>query len=214
MPVLTALGAYFVALDGTAADVTVSDKPYYKATKRVEATIDCAIVALPAAGTITFFGKDAVGWKFQITSAGIVSFASTRVGGTTTTTATVAVTLGKRTIFHGIDDGTSVKLYVNGTQVGTTGTAQTGAITVDANRFYVGHDVVDVVYLAMKVFAFQFRLNDEVVGNWVAENNTGTAIRDLSAYANSATISGTENTNFYRGPFWSKNVVSPGSQLL
>lgn len=201
-----ALSPTFIQLDGTNSYLSFADKLWYKAGATVEMTLHIAFTGWPA-GTTTIFGKDAFGARLEISSAGIPSFVSIRSGGTTTVTGTTALERGKEYVLHGIDDGTSVKLYVNGVEAGTTGTAQTGLLTTDTNSWYVGRDVTDVVTINAKVYGFQLRLDGEIVGRWMPKTDSlsdadAAVVPDLSQYGNDAAITGTVATQYYFGSAW------------
>ncbi len=219
MPHSSPIGAYYVELDGAASYLSFPEALQYKPGAKGSLALHCAFIDWPASGTATIFGKDGFGQKFQITSAGILSFVSTRAGGSVTVTATVALTRGVEYILYGIDDGSTVKLYVNGTQVGTTGTAQTGLLTKDTNPWYVGNDVADVILTKLRVYGFGMELDQEVVGRWRivpnAVNTAGTAVaRDLTDFGNDASIIGTVTTQYIIANAWQSEPAFAGRVAL
>lgn len=219
MPHSSPIGAHYVELDGANSYLSFPDALYYKPGAQGDLTLHCAFIDWPASGTATIYGKDGFGQKFQITSAGILSFVSTRAGGSVTVTATVALTRGVEYILYGVDDGSTVKLYVNGLQVGSTGTSQTGLLTKDTASFYVGNDVTDVLLTKMRVYGFGMRLDQEVVGRWRVKpgqlNEAGAAVvRDLSGFANDALIAGSVTTQYVLADAWQPEPAFAGRVAL
>lgn len=219
MPHSSPLGAWYVELDGANSYLSVPDALQYQPGAQGELVLHCAFIDFPASGTATIFGKDTVGQKFQLTSAGILSFVSTRAGGSVTVTATTALTRGVEYILFGIDDGSTVKLYVNGTQVGSTGTSQTGLLTKNANPWYVGNDIADVLLTKMRVYGFGMRLDQEIVGRWRIDPNAlnaaGVAIApDRTNFGNHATIAGTVATQYVIASAWQPEPAYAGKVSL
>lgn len=214
MPASTAAGASYVQLDGTNSSISFLDKLWYKPGAKGELTLHCAFIDWPASGTATIYGKDTVGQRLQITSAGILSFVSIRAGGTVTTTATAALTRGVESILHGVDDGSTVKLYVNGAQVGTTGTSQTGLLTKDTNPFYLANDIADGLLTKMRIYGFGMRLDDEVVGRWRVVAGMAAVVPDRSSFHNDAAIAGTILTQYAYANAWQGEPAFPGKATL
>lgn len=208
------VGAVYVETDGSTSSISFTDKLWYKPGVKGELTLHCAIVDFPASGTATIYGKDAVGMRLQLTSAGILSFVSIRSGGTVTTTATVALTRGTEYILHGVDNGSTVKLYVNGTQVGTTGTSASGLLTTDTNPYYLANDIVDVVLTKMRLYGWGLRLDDEIVGRWRVVTGMAAVVPDRSSFHNDAAIAGAVLTGYFYASAWQSEPAYAGRVTL
>lgn len=195
-----ALSNTYISLDGTNSYLSFVDKLWYKGGVSVEMTLHCSFTGWPS-GTTTIFGKDTVGARLEISSAGVPTFVSVRSGGSKTVTGT-ALVRGQEYIITGKDDGTTVTLYVNGVIVGTQTASASGLLTTDTNPFYVGRDVADVVNVNMRVYGFQMRLDGEVVGRWQPKLQLTGSVPDLSQYANDATITGTVTSQFFLASAW------------
>lgn len=222
MPHFLPANDQFLALDGSVAYISIADALTLKGKQTVEAIVHFQLDALPG-GTYTIFGKSATAdFAFTVTTAGVAAFTTRRAGGNVSSTGSAAQALiaGKEYILRGVDDGSTVKLYLTGTNAtlnmngqvaATTNTAQTGALVKDTNPYLIAAEAGGTNLTALRIYEAQIRFDGQVVFRFQPHDGPGSTLRDLSQYAQAVSIVGTENTNFYWGSAWSTEPVFPGS---
>lgn len=200
------------------AYISIADALSLKGKQTIEAVIDCQLDSLPG-GTYSIFGKSATAdFAFTVTTAGIVAFTTRRAGGNVTSTASTAqaIAAGKRNILRGVDDGLTVKLYINGTVAATTSTAQTGALVKDTNPYTIAAEAAGTNPTFLRIFGAQMRMDGIVVFRLLPREMSGVLLRDLSGYNQAVTIAGTatEGSTFWWGSAWSREPMFTGGVTL
>jgi hypothetical protein len=212
MPQDFPLNDRFIRFDSELAFASIPDSISLSGGSRIKVTLDCFVDALPAAAPVSLAGKTATAdWEFTMAATGVVSFTTRRTGGNATAIASTsqALVAGRRVVLEGVDDGVTVKLYVNGVVGGTSPASGAGRIVADAVATLIGAG-----NSRLGLYAFQWMRDEIVVCRLYVREVTGAILYDTSFYENNAAVSGTEDTNFMYGTCTSFEPVYPGSSLL
>jgi hypothetical protein len=203
----------YVRLDNETAYVTIADSISLSGGNRVHVTVDFFLESLPAAAPAHIAGKAATAdFELTVSAAGLVSFVSRRTGGnaTATSSASQALVPGRRYIVEGVDDGTSVKVCVNGVVGGTTAVPASGAIVADTNPTTIAGGGIGKFGL----FAFQWVRDEILVCRLYVREETGAILHDTSDFGNDGAIVGVEDTTYMFGSNHLYEPVNPGGVTL
>lgn len=121
----------------------------------------------------------AAGWVFNLTVAGTLRLTIYDGAAALKHTPTFATTNGKFYVATATYDGTTLRLYVNGTEVGS-GTASTGYTTPSVNKGAIGkkssaggNAAVDITIFGCAFSDTTVLTADEVAAHWVASQSAG-----------------------------------------
>ena len=132
------------------------------------------------------------------------------------------VRLGRRTVLYGIDNGTNIFAWQDGTALGSATsqadwTAAQKARSIDiAAPFYFGFDDTVSKYTGLRIYELWIRVSGKTVLHYrpKLDMRGGTTIRDLSTFSNNGTVSGTENTDWALRAAWDKTTAYSGKETV
>lgn len=216
MPAFDPVNDQFIALDGSSSFISIAYALNQSAKNTIEFILDFQMDALPTSAKLLMGRANALGALLQLDQNGKLSFITNRGAFQyTAASANSAIVAGKRYIARGIDDGSTIKLYINGTVQPTTVTTSTTAIAQTATATEIGRSG-GTDYLAMKIFGAQIRQDGRVTVRFMPREGSGATLYDLSGYNQAITIGGvaTEGTTFWWGSAWDREPMFPGSVVL
>ncbi len=215
MPYFEPVNDKFIALDGTACYVNVATSMSQNGRNKVEYIIDVQFDALGSSNPL-IARANAIGPSLDVDSAGKVSFTVPRNSvNYIAASANGAIVPGKRYIIRGVDDGASVKLYINGTVQPTTATPTALAITVGLTDTLIGKSSGGS-FSKIRIFGAQVRQDGIVTIRILPRATSGTTLHDISGFNQTVTLAGTtvEGTNFYWGTAWNREPMFAGGVTL
>lgn len=214
MPAFEPVNDQFISLDGAVAYVSIASSLSQGGKQTVEYILDFQMNVMPTSAKLLMGRANALGALFQLDSNGRLDFITGRGAFSyTASSAAGAIVAGKRYIARGIDDGSTITLYLNGTLQPVSATTSTTAIAQTATAIEIGRSG-GTDYLNMRIYGAQIRQDGRVTVRLMPREGSGTTLHDLSGYNQAITLVGTENTNFYWGSAWDREPMFPGSVVL
>lgn len=175
----------------------------------VEAWINCGVVPANLNRICEYGASSNKGWNFLLNASSGVPILQVNIGnGTTTGNLQVGTVL--RSAFSHVAttwDGTTIRMFVNGTLQGTTAALSGGNTGDPASSFYIGNrsagdrgfigliQELRVSNVARYTASFtpqtsQFETDASTVGLWHFDENTSTVLTDSSGNGITGTLSG------------------------
>jgi len=210
----------FLALNGEPCYVDIAYALSLSGVNTVEYIIDCQFDSLPASGVDMFMGRIRVGppsdlVELNLSSTGYLSFIVKR-GSTTTSCQSAAglIVAGLRYIIRAVDDGTTQKIYLNGTAVASVASGVGQISNTATPDIWIGRGFS--LYQKMRIYGAQVRQDGIVTVRFLAREKSGSALRDYSGYNQAITIAGAavEGTNFWWGSAWNREPMFTGGVTL
>jgi hypothetical protein len=208
----------FLALGGEPCYVQIAYALSMSGVNTVEYILDAQFDALPGT-TDSIMGALVLGPPNQhvaltLSATGFVQFVVQRGGSVVAQSAAGVIVPGLRYILRGVDDGVTVRLYINGTLMDSL-PAGTGPISnLGTPAILIGRGLG--VYNKMRIFGAQVRQDGIVTVRFLPREKSGSTLRDLSGYNQAITIQGgtVEGTNFWWGSAWNREPMFTGGVTL